>query len=1499
VTFLTNISLAAAVAVPDRSHELVSSFFVSASAAWSSSRTRFVFVGLEAALHKALSEDELAVEAPLTEEEWAHAEEEVLQRLRDVFRKAWNLPHLRHVLSRTSNVMVHSLGGIFAGIHRYLDKLATHDEFNGHGAFDLESSKEHLYSLHEYLTHPLSQMSLTKMALQVYVEYQRQLWDPTCVKREEVVENDDSTAEGAEPGNNTTGEGGDGGDVAVDGAIEMKDDPNSIPDVQLEFEHHAFSRQYGDSVLLVLDIVSSRLTEDYHVDPHAPLLGDAQWEEIARVLQLEGVLALVIACDAPFVWEPGKSSYEAQMDTEQEEDHAAKFRGKELSSDRWSSHEDELVALLEALFDWKVGAPGRDVLLSVGGTRCGVVSDIVDDRHQQKIVQVASGTVAGQCVVFSQPEKGRVGERFAYHHRPWTSPADVPDTDAAATAAVSSTTAAAQATASGSEAAKPSDAAPTLTTGPVVVAGVDAGAGAGMVMAVDGQPTATTTVATDDTDSNYDRLLDTGPVEGQEEAKLDPEDAEEADGEAEEKAAMLAAVRQSRSNTYAQIRLDIDPEKAVFSHKCVGPQQEELAEVLVGPVIGKLGAVACALRSPRRASANILLEVDRVATVTCVVVDALLHRKFQIQKRMPARRPVVFRFKKLVPERRYYVSFVGVGSPKRHTGIFATPHESPRKMNFLAVASNTPINIPTNQKDVWSIIKQRTDVAWNGIDVLVHVGAQVRLTDAFKECLVWLKQKTAESAPDGLDEGNRSAAEDIVCDRLREVYRQMWSQPHTKEIVGCCSNLMGFSAADLCHAFNRELDAGGVRRGDAEVEFVLQCAKRVYAEFQRQLWDDDLADELARTKGSSKKGKTGSKDKGAPAPLAEGKQKKKKKASPGGGKRKSGRDATPMSAGGEEHFHRWGDIGLVFLDTLTDPNRDGELITCGGDYPKGLEPKTDFPFMGETQWRWLLEILSVNTKAEDDKTKFKIGPDGNGLKSLVVVSEVPFLYCEPADARNAAKDKKRNSFIFDYWVHRPKQLASFLDLVFKWRDAEAGREVVLLCAGLDCGVETTITDVRLKSDMQQLVVGPVSAAPQMFRPRYDGAMRRFTFKHAPQLQQRNYGIIEITLIDEEKDPLGMELDDLDSDDDEEEDDKPPTILASMQAQLVTEANADKVHDPSRMTRYPEYWPLWAPRTEARWWSDMVYLRSGEWSNFKVVRKYIREDAALQDAIKDMYFAYHMDDTTRPPDMQTIDASDPEVMLEQLHRIMARLHESMPEEVQSAMALLHDKFVVNYTLLRTGVNLTEAIDEVEFVGLCHFMIDQAGIMQVAAYCQEMDEERILDSFLDGERARLAEVERKRQQRLKEEKLDAEIESVRKFDPIEYQNIMGLKKKAEKQRQQNEQLAKLAREKEAYLEKVEAKNRRKMLIKERKREKERADQEEQDELNRLAESDPAEYDRRVKEIVERQAVEAAKLKGSVAEQKKRKERVAKNKRKQKKQDAKDKDAADMKERAKQFK
>ena len=83
------------------------------------------------------------------------------------------------------------------------------------------------------------------------------------------------------------------------------------------------------------------------------------------------------------------------------------------------------------------------------------------------------------------------------------------------------------------------------------------------------------------------------------------------------------------------------------------------------------------------------------------------------------------------------------------------------------------------------------------------------------------------------------------------------------------------------------------------------------------------------------------------------------------------------------------------------------------------------------------------------------------------------------------------------------------------------------------------------------------------------------------------------------------------------------------------------------------------------------------------------------------------------------------------------------------------------------------------------------------------------------------------------------------------------------------------------------------------KPQADQEEQDELNRLAESDPAEYDRRVKEIVERQAVEAAKLKGSVAEQKKRKERVAKNKRKQKKQDAKDKDAADMKERAKQFK
>ena len=65
----------------------------------------------------------------------------------------------------------------------------------------------------------------------------------------------------------------DEGQKIVDGANERNE---NMPEVQIEFEHHCFCRQFGDAALLVLDIVSSRLTEDYHVDPHAPLLGDAQ-----------------------------------------------------------------------------------------------------------------------------------------------------------------------------------------------------------------------------------------------------------------------------------------------------------------------------------------------------------------------------------------------------------------------------------------------------------------------------------------------------------------------------------------------------------------------------------------------------------------------------------------------------------------------------------------------------------------------------------------------------------------------------------------------------------------------------------------------------------------------------------------------------------------------------------------------------------------------------------------------------------------------------------------------------------------------------------------------------------------------------------------------------------------------------------------------------------------------------------------------------------------------
>lgn len=101
-------------------------------------------------------------------------EAEILESFRSVYRHCWNQPHMRQVLSQTSNLMVWS-------------DLEVCANFTDIGGLE-EASQDALKQQHELHTDPepraaaASLRTLVRLAHQVYREYQRQLFDPAVVK---------------------------------------------------------------------------------------------------------------------------------------------------------------------------------------------------------------------------------------------------------------------------------------------------------------------------------------------------------------------------------------------------------------------------------------------------------------------------------------------------------------------------------------------------------------------------------------------------------------------------------------------------------------------------------------------------------------------------------------------------------------------------------------------------------------------------------------------------------------------------------------------------------------------------------------------------------------------------------------------------------------------------------------------------------------------------------------------------------------------------------------------------------------------------------------------------------------------------------------------------------------------------------------------------------------------------------------------------------------------
>lgn len=168
------------------------------------------------------------------------------------------------------------------------------------------------------------------------------------------------------------------------------------------------------------------------------------------------------------------------------------------------------------------------------------------------------------------------------------------------------------------------------------------------------------------------------------------------------------------------------------------------------------------------------------------------------------------------------------------------------------------------------------------IDLILHLGDQIYGDSAFGKAM---------SILNGKSKGNKRQETQIL-ELYRSLYRMTWNYPPTQGVLASTSNLMIWDDHEI-------RDGWGSQKCDYDKSspefYVGTLARKVFREYQRQLWDDIDVDEV-----------------------------------PG--------------SGYEHHFHTWGSIGVMFVDQR------------GG---RSFERDAEKPYLGTKQWNDISNALST------------------------------------------------------------------------------------------------------------------------------------------------------------------------------------------------------------------------------------------------------------------------------------------------------------------------------------------------------------------------------------------------------------------------------------------------------------------------------------------------------------------------------------------------------------
>ena len=265
-----------------------------------------------------------------------------------------------------------------------------------------------------------------------------------------------------------------------------------------------------------------------------------------------------------------------------------------------------------------------------------------------------------------------------------------------------------------------------------------------------------------------------------------------------------------------------------------------MAKITVGPVIGKV----------TEETVRIMIEADADVRVTCKADGGAGANKGKAKVDLKANRPGVLVIEDLTPDKRYSFKFSGAecAIPSRIKTV--KPGED--SFNIGAVSCNDIGQ--SGPMDMWEDMKGRYTDPGN-IQLLLHMGDQVYADNFYARSLNLLGDvNDVNNVPPEVEEA--------ILETYRLLYRSIWGYSSRRAVLANVSNLMIWDDHEI-------RDDWGSRPGDADSSakgyYVGTLARRVFREYQRQLWDDfDV-------------------------------------------------DADP-DYGSEHHLHSWGSLGVLFVD---------------------------------------------------------------------------------------------------------------------------------------------------------------------------------------------------------------------------------------------------------------------------------------------------------------------------------------------------------------------------------------------------------------------------------------------------------------------------------------------------------------------------------------------------------------------------------------------------------